>query len=247
MSRQHDETKESMRKLLLVFLLLGLAAAAFATFSRRPHMPPEDTLSYELLQPGRLEVETDSFDVEDPSRFVSDPDGPDGKSPRRMKVRLWYPRPNERGPWPLLIYSHGSLMDGRGVAYIAHVLASHGYVVAAPDFPLTSRGQGERATSRDVLKQPRDVTLLIDQLLVRSENEKDELHSTIDPEHIAALGYSLGAMNVHLLGFHPVWQEPRIKAVVSLAGPTEIFTRKFLTTRFISKSSVSFSTSSSPM
>jgi hypothetical protein len=54
-------------------------------------MPPEDTLSYELLQAGPLEVEIETSELVDPSRFMPDPDGPDGESPRSMKIKLWYP------------------------------------------------------------------------------------------------------------------------------------------------------------
>lgn len=222
-----------MKKLLLTVLLLGLLLAAFAVLSHRPSMPPEHTLSYELLQPGAFEVARASMELVDPSRFVSDPGGSNGKSVRRMPVRLWYPRSENQDPQPLLIYSHGFMSTGEGVAYIAEILASQGYVIAAPDFPITSRSRGEEANSRDVLNQPRDVALLIDALLARSEDENDELYNAIDSARIAAIGYSLGALNTLLLGFHPTLQEPRIKAVISLAGPTEVFTRKFFNTRAI--------------
>lgn len=196
-------------------------------------MPPEDTLSYELLQPGPYEVVTETSELIDPSRFIPDPDGPDGKSPRSMKVRLWYPGSAAPQRQPLLVYSHGLLMEGQSIEFVATVLASHGYLVAAPDFPLTNRHVGERANSRDVLNHPEDVTFMLDWLLARSQEEEDPLYERIDAERIAALGFSLGALNTHLLGFHPTRQEARIKALISLAGPTELFTRKFLTTRSI--------------
>jgi predicted dienelactone hydrolase len=223
-----------MRKFLFALLLFSVLLSAFLAFSRRPPMPPKDSLSYQLLQPGPFEVATDTHELLDPARFIPDPDAPHKQLPRRMKVRLWYPQSEKHDPQPLLIYSHGLLGTGKAVEYIARVLGSHGYVVAAPDFPRTSRSQGERAHARDVFNQPRDVALVIDWLLARSEDEKDALYNAIDAQRIAALGHSLGALNTHLLGFHPDWQEPRIKAVVSLAGPTALFTRKFLTTRSIS-------------
>jgi dienelactone hydrolase len=218
---------------LLTLLLFVLLLAAFLAFSRRPPMPPEHSLSYQLLQLGPFDVATDTHELVDPARFIPDPNAPNGKSARRMKVRLWHPHSARHDPQPLLIYSHGLLGTGEAVEYIARVLGSHGYVVAAPDFPRTNRRQGERAHARDVFNQPRDVALVIDWLLARSDNEEDELHNAIDARRIAALGHSLGSLNTHLLGFHPSWQEPRIKAVVSLAGPSALFTRKFLTTRSI--------------
>jgi predicted dienelactone hydrolase len=222
-----------MRKFLLALLLFGVLLSAFLAFSRRPPMPPEDSLSYQLLQPGPFDVATEAHELVDPARFIPDPDASNGQSTRRMKVRLWYPQSEKHDPQPLLIYSHGLLGTGEAVEYIARVLASYGYVVAAPDFPRTNRSQGERAHARDVFNQPRDVAIVIDWLLTRSEDEKDGLYNAIDAQRIAALGHSLGALNTHLLGFHPEWQEPRITAVISLAGPTSLFTRKFLTTRSI--------------
>jgi dienelactone hydrolase len=222
-----------MKKLALIFLVLGVLFAAFASFSRLPPMPPEDTLSYQLLQPGKFDVGKDTRQLVDPTRFIPDPEAPNGQSPRSMKLRLWYPVSDNHDPQPLLIYSHGLLGTGEAAEFIARVLASHGYVVAAPDFPRTNRSQGERAHSRDVFNQPGDVALVIDWLLARGEDPEDELYNAIDAERIATAGHSLGALNAHLLGFHPEWQEPRIKAVISLAGPTSLFTRKFLATRTI--------------
>lgn len=214
---------------LTLLLLLGV----FATFSRQPPMPAAGTLSHALLELGPLRVATETMELVDPSRFITHPDALDEQSPRSMSVRLWFPRSPTPKPQPLLIYSHGFMSTGEGVSYIAEVLASQGYVVAAPDFPITGRNQGDRARSRDVLNQPRDVELLIDRLLARSLDETDVLHGWIDSQRIAAVGYSLGALNTLLLGFHPSMQEPRIRAVISLAGPTEVFTRKFLNTRAI--------------
>lgn len=222
-----------MKKLLLAVLLLGVLLATFAIVSHRPAMPPDSSLSYELLQPGPFDVATDTMVLADPSRLIPDPAAPNGESVRSMPVRLWYPQSDEHTPQPLLIYSHGFMSTGDGLAYVADVLASQGYVVAAPDFPITGRSRGEEANSHDVVNQPRDVALLLDALLARSADESDVLYNSIDSERIAAIGYSLGALNTLLLGFHPSLQEPRIKAVISLAGPTEVFTRKFLTTRAI--------------
>ena len=149
-------------------------------------MPPEHSLSYQLLQSGPFDVATEAHELVDRTRFIPDSDAPDGQSPRSMKVRLWYPESESHDPRPLLIYSHGLLGTGEAVGYIARVLASHGYVIAAPDFPRTNRSQRERAHARDVFNQPRDVALVIDWLLARSEDEEDELYDAIDAQRIAA-------------------------------------------------------------
>ena len=113
-----------MKKLLLAVLLFGLMLATFAVVSHRPSMPPENTLSYELLQPGPFEVATGTMELVDPSRFVAAPGDPSSTSERRMLVHLWYPRCKNHSAQPLLIYSHGFMSTGEGIAYLTEVLAS---------------------------------------------------------------------------------------------------------------------------
>lgn len=66
------------------------------------------------------------------------------------------------GPYPLVVFSHG--VTGRGVFYRAVLAtwASAGYVVVAPDHPLSNADTPGGATVTDVDNQPADVSFLID-------------------------------------------------------------------------------------
>ena len=88
-------------------------------------------------------------------------------------------------------------------------LASHGYVVAAPEFPGTAGGTW--ADAPKVNDQPADVSAVIDTLTA-------ELGDLIDPERIAVAGHSLGAITALLTGYHSCCRDDRVDAVVAWAG-----------------------------
>jgi hypothetical protein len=67
---------------------------------------------------------------------------------------VWYPLEAEAGPRPLLIFSHGFTSFRRNGAYLGEHLASHGFVVVAVDYPLTSMSAPGGPAVEDVVNQP---------------------------------------------------------------------------------------------
>lgn len=119
-------------------------------------------------------------------------------------------------PYPLVVFAHGFMGDRSNFYRLAGLLASHGHVVAALDFPLTHLG-GEILFD-DVRSQPGDVRFVIDRLLEKSDTAGDPLHGAADPTRVALLGHSLGAFTVFLAGLHPLERHPAVGAVIVFAG-----------------------------
>jgi dienelactone hydrolase len=159
-----------------------------------------------------------------------DPSASDGgsASPRTLTTRVWYPL-DDPGPHGLVVYSHGYSSNRRGVAYLAEWLAGRGYVVAAPDHPLTRRWAPHGPRADDVVNQPGDLRVVIDGVLAWGALERP-FSGTIDPQRIGVVGLSLGGMTATLATFHPRLRDPRISAAVSLAGPMTIFAPSFFAT-----------------
>ncbi len=157
-----------------------------------------------------------------------------GAATRTLTVEVWYPASAPEGtmrdapldvsggPFPLILHSHGFMDSRLGEGYLAEHLASHGYVVASPDYPLSKGGAPGGSTVHDVPQQPGDVRFVIDRLLADSA-----LAGALDPTRIAASGLSLGGLTSLLATYHPTLRDPRLRAVLAMAAPSCFLTAPF--------------------
>lgn len=150
-----------------------------------------------------------------------------GTNSRTLASTIWYPDRNVEGGFPLIIYSHGFSANRNNGKYLAEELVSKGYVVVAADFPLTSTAAPSGPMLNDVVNQPADISFLIDTMLNYNQNSEHPLAGMIDPESIGLMGTSLGGMTATLAAYHLTMADKRVKAVLSLAGPTDPFTDVF--------------------
>ena len=207
-------------------LLVVLAAVGGAMLViTSPEKPAQGTASRAWLDSREYLVgQTDMIFV-DESRPTNENRGVPGKPERTFPLTIWYPREVE-GRLPLIIYSHGILSNRAELEYAAAHLASLSYIVAAPDYPLTSGGTEGGANALDVVNQPTDISFLIDSLLVWPDDERP-FAAAPDPERIGLGGYSLGGLTSYLATYHPRWRDPRVRATVAIAGPSAGFTTQF--------------------
>lgn len=162
----------------------------------------------------------------DSSRSIKATAGFEGAKQRRIDVMVWYPAAQasstertplaKSGPWPLVIYSHGTYSRPDSAMHLVHELVGRGYVVAAPNYPLTSSTaftKVTRADITDVIEQTRDIGFVIDSLLA------DPFFKTaIDPAKIGTTGISLGAVTSYFSSFGAQTRDPRIGATAPIAG-----------------------------
>ncbi len=131
----------------------------------------------------------------------------DNAAPRRL-----------RGPFPLFEFSHGFTANGPAYeqALLAQI-ASHGYVVAAPTFPLSSGGAPGGPRLIDYVNQPADVSFVITQML-RASRARGPLHKLIDKHEIGVGGHSLGAITSIGLTANNCCLDERIDAAIPISG-----------------------------
>ena len=193
-----------------------------------PQLPAVTSASANWLGPGPLPVGQNEFIFVDETRPTDDNRGNPGSPNRTFPTTVWYPE-NTGGSHPLIIHSHGIMSSRTEMTYMLENLASHGYIIAATDYPLTNGGTPGGANATDVVNQPADVSFLIDSVIALEDNEKP-FEGLIDINRIGLTGLSLGGLTTTLTTYHPRWRDPRIKAAVSIAGPSAMFTEYFYTT-----------------
>ena len=155
-----------------------------------------------------------------------------GSPDRKLVTEVWYPaaataatpeEPNAAadvsgGPYPLIVFAHGFSAFRRQSASYAQHLASHGYVVASPDFPGSNIAAPGGARLYAVLDQPADASFVIDELLGREGEAGWALNGAIDGETIGMTGHSLGGMTTMLTAYGEQ-RDPRIDAIVPISPP----------------------------
>ncbi len=215
-----------LKKILLILVaLIGLALALFK-FTAIPVPLAENSVSATWLQPGPQAVTYFDITLADRSRPLQANGDFAGDDQRELKTRIWVPEPMY-GKAPLVIYSHGFMSDRNGGRYLAEHLASHGYIVAAMDYPLTHFDAPGGPLVKDVVNQPADISFLLDQLLSWNAEQGNQFYQHIDESRIAAIGLSLGGMTSTLVAYHPRLHDPRIAAAVSIAGPSYMLSPAF--------------------
>ena len=125
---------------------------------------------------------------------------------RDLPTTLWTPAGT--GPFPLVVFVNGYDTGPLDYRRFCSTLASAGYVVAAPSFPLEDPARGFPLDRTHLSDEAADVTFVItaiDQLGIRQ----------VDRSRVAVVGHSDGADVALLTGYGAGSVDPRVGAVVA--------------------------------
>lgn len=158
-------------------------------------------------------------------------------TPRVLDTLVWYPTApgagpvdpslngvvdapvdTSGGPYPLLLFSHGSCGYPAQSTFMTPLIASYGFVVAAPphpgntifEYPSCGTSAAQAASFQE---RPADVIFATDQLLAASADSTSPFFGAVDPERIGMSGHSFGGLTTYLV----VARDSRYRIAVPMA------------------------------
>jgi dienelactone hydrolase len=127
------------------------------------------------------------------------------------------------GRFPLVVFSHGNGGSRHQNTFWCDCLASHGYVIVAPDHtgnarwtildgkPIVAQSAERMNSARD---RPLDVCFLLDQMIRWDQGADRRFAGRIDTAQAAVAGMSFGSFTAHWAAD----RDPRFRAVVAMSG-----------------------------
>jgi fermentation-respiration switch protein FrsA (DUF1100 family) len=126
---------------------------------------------------------------------------------------VWYPE--VPGPRPLIVFAHGFQVGPAPYTALLQAWAAHGYVVAAPEFPLTDQAvAGANLDENDISNQPADLRFVTDSLVAAGS----PVAGRINPGEVAVAGHSDGSESALAASIAPAPAgEPVYRALLAMS------------------------------
>jgi len=157
--------------------------------------------------------------------------------PRALQTVIWYPtNPGASpisagynavldapvaagGPFPVLLFSHGSCGIPTQSTFLTGLLAAQGFIVIAPPHPGNTLSEFPNcgtptAQINSFLERPQDVIFVLDQMLAANANPLSPFFGAIDPDRVGMSGHSFGGLTTYLVEAI----EPRVKVAIPMAA-----------------------------
>jgi WD40 repeat protein/dienelactone hydrolase len=226
-----EEGRRSLENLTMVRTRLTVAGVGLATvllvlaLGAGGGAAAAETTAY-IAKPGPYAVEAASYDWFDKTRD------------REVPVKIYFPK-TRKGPFPVIIFSHGLGGSRDGYEYLGRHWASYGYVSVHLQHkgsdtdvwkgqarPLDAMRQAIK-DPRNSINRPLDVRFAIDQM-EKMNRDPGLLRGRLDLRRIGMAGHSFGAWTTLAVigevfvgpgGREITLADPRIKAAIAMSAP----------------------------
>ena len=213
--------------------IVPVASSTTTTLPSTTTLPPTTTTTDAPLNAGpTYAVGVATYTLSEPGKYLCAPHGAtSGCIMRTMPLYVLFPAAGtpgtvvngampdrSGGSYPLVVFGNGYLENVLSYSVILDYWASRGYVVAAPQFPLSQVNSVGGPWEADILNQPGDLSAAISYMISQDSLSSSTFYKLIDPGEIAVVGQSDGADDALAVGYNTCCKDPRVKAVISLSG-----------------------------
>ena len=142
--------------------------------------------------------------------------------PMEVNAHLGMEIHRDFGPFPVVYFSHGAYGIRFQSVFFTIELASHGFIVVAPDhtdetlYDVILNGYESAILAHSAIQRNGDGDFLIDYFQERNEDPDDFFYGTVDGDNMGFTGHSFGAM----MSLYEGGANPRIRVVVPFAPAT---------------------------
>ncbi len=160
----------------------------------------------------------------------------DAKREKDLQMRVTWP--DAKGPFPVVIWSHGAFGSKDAYLPLTEFWAAHGYVVIQPtheDSVALGNRLGDTKVFQTWRSRPADIAFILDSL-GDLEAKEPALKGRLDARRIGVGGHSFGANTAQLVGGAKTsetggekrYADARVRALMMLSGqgPGEMLTEK---------------------
>jgi predicted dienelactone hydrolase len=145
----------------------------------------------------------------------------DPETDRVLETVIWYPAPPgsgpinntyrgvqdapldlSAGPYPIIMFSHGSCGYPSQSRFLTPMLATYGFIVAAPPHPGNTLAEfpdcgTPGAQGQSAVERPRDIIYVLDQMLAADGDSLSPFFGAIDETRIGMMGHSFGGFTTY--------------------------------------------------
>jgi dienelactone hydrolase len=185
--------------------------------SAPPEAPPS-TPPTSIGSPSTLptySVTVSSLTFTDTSRSTAAHGGVASVPYRRLPTTIWYP--SAPGSFPLVVFGPGFGNTAADYRDLLAQVAARGFVVAAPEFPLTSPANTSSLVEGDLASEPADLSFVATQVQ-QLGRQSSTISGRVAGSRFAVMGHSDGAVAAGAAAFNSCCIDPRIAAAVTLSG-----------------------------
>lgn len=107
------------------------------------------------------------------------------------------------GPYPVVMFSHGSCGFERQSLFLTPWLATHGFIVMAVPHPGNTLFEFPNcrtpdAQAKSAVERPRDMVFALDWILAAGNDAASPFFGAVDAAHVAMTGHSFGGLTTYL-------------------------------------------------